>query len=160
MNAIGADWNLPAQPGTGQYTLFLQRYGQQPDGDLLSGILTDGGTILGTSRDKPHRMQMGNKTVDMTSAILDTYQRHHLDALVCLGGGGTQGGPGQYLGGRWITCPAPSCDPWGYSAYTGWDDLIFEGMAITDRVAAAAHWQMIQEDYMICLLYTHDAADE
>jgi len=58
------------------------------DGDLLSGILTDGGTILGTSRDKPHRMQIGGKTMDMTSAIIDTYQRHNLDALVCLGGTG------------------------------------------------------------------------
>ena len=60
------------------------------DGDLLSGILTDGGTILGTSRDKPHKMQIGGKTQDMTDAIVDTYERHHLDALVCLGGGGTQ----------------------------------------------------------------------
>jgi ABC-type transport system substrate-binding protein len=76
------------------------------------------------------------------------YTNHDWEAANS-GGGGTQGGPGQYLGGRWITCPAPSCDPWGYSAYTGWDDLIFEGMAITDRVAAAAHWQMIQEDYMM-----------
>jgi len=56
----------------------------------LSGILTDGGTILGTSRDKPHRMPIGGKTRDMTKAIVDTYHRHHLDALVCLGGGGTQ----------------------------------------------------------------------
>ena len=65
------------------------------------------------------------------------------------GGGGTQGGPGQYLGGRWVTCDAPSCDPWGYSAYSGWDDLIYEGMRITDRVAAAEHWQMINEDYLM-----------
>ncbi len=57
---------------------------------LLSGILTDGGTILGTSRDKPHRMKIGGKVKDMTDVIVDTYQRHHLDALVCLGGGGTQ----------------------------------------------------------------------
>jgi len=65
------------------------------------------------------------------------------------GGGGTQGGPGQYLGGRWVTCDAPSCDPWGYSAYSGWDDLIHDGMKITDRVAAAKHWQMINEDWMM-----------
>ena len=56
----------------------------------LSGILTIGGTILGTSRDKPHRMQVGNKTLDMTEVIAETYKRRHLDALVCLGGGGTQ----------------------------------------------------------------------
>lgn len=60
------------------------------DREMLSGILTDGGTILGTSRDKPHRMPVGGKTKDMTDAIVDTYARHHLDALVCLGGGGTQ----------------------------------------------------------------------
>ena len=60
------------------------------DGAMLSGILTDGGTILGTSRDKPHRMNIGGKELDMTDAIIATYHKHHLDALVCLGGGGTQ----------------------------------------------------------------------
>ena len=56
----------------------------------LSGILTVGGTILGTSRDKPHRMPVGGKALDMTDVMADTYHKHHLDALVCLGGGGTQ----------------------------------------------------------------------
>ena len=56
----------------------------------LSGILTDGGTILGTSRDKPHRMPIDGKVRDMTDTAVKTYRRHHLDALVCIGGGGTQ----------------------------------------------------------------------
>ncbi len=56
----------------------------------LSGILTDGGTILGTSRDKPHNMNIGGKTMDMTDVAVETYRRLHLDALVCIGGGGTQ----------------------------------------------------------------------
>jgi len=55
----------------------------------LSGILTVGGTILGTSRDKPHRMLVNGETVDMTGAVVETYERHQLQALVCLGGGGT-----------------------------------------------------------------------
>jgi 6-phosphofructokinase 1 len=55
----------------------------------LSGILTVGGTILGTSRDKPHRMLIDGRIIDMTAAVVATYQRHRLDALVCLGGGGT-----------------------------------------------------------------------
>ena len=59
-------------------------------GAALSGILTQGGTILGTSRDKPHRMPVGGKLLDMTDAIVDNYHEHHLDVLVCLGGGGTQ----------------------------------------------------------------------
>src|SRR5215211_348065 len=60
------------------------------DGAALSGILTVGGTILGTSRDKPYRMMIGGKELDVTDAIIANYEKHHLDALVCLGGGGTQ----------------------------------------------------------------------
>jgi 6-phosphofructokinase len=60
------------------------------DENNLSGILTVGGTILGTSRDKPHRMPVGDKQMDMTDAMLEVYNRHHLDVLVCIGGGGTQ----------------------------------------------------------------------
>jgi 6-phosphofructokinase 1 len=60
------------------------------DEQRLSGILTFGGTILGTSRDKPHRMPVGDKLMDMTDAMLEIYEKHHLDALVCIGGGGTQ----------------------------------------------------------------------
>jgi ATP-dependent phosphofructokinase / diphosphate-dependent phosphofructokinase len=60
------------------------------DQQTLSGILTLGGTILGTSRDKPHRMLVGGKFMDMTDAIVENYRRNHLDVLVCIGGGGTQ----------------------------------------------------------------------
>jgi phosphofructokinase-like protein len=59
------------------------------DNNMLSGILTLGGTILGTSRDKPHKMPMGGKIVDMTGVIVENYHKNHLDVLVCLGGGGT-----------------------------------------------------------------------
>lgn len=59
------------------------------DSSALSGILTVGGTILGTSRDKPHRMPIGGKEMDMRDAMVDVYNKHHLDALVCLGGRGT-----------------------------------------------------------------------
>jgi 6-phosphofructokinase 1 len=57
---------------------------------VLSSILTLGGTILGTSRDKPHKMPVGDTTVDMTDVICDNYYRNNLDILICLGGGGTQ----------------------------------------------------------------------
>ncbi|MBP7675974.1 MAG: 6-phosphofructokinase [Thermoanaerobaculia bacterium] len=60
------------------------------DDRALSGILTHGGTILGTSRDKPYAMPVAGKVVDMTDLIVENYRKHHLDALVCLGGGGTQ----------------------------------------------------------------------
>ncbi len=60
------------------------------EGEVLSGILTLGGTILGTSRDKPHKMPVGSKVQDMTEVMIDNYHRHNLEALVCIGGGGTQ----------------------------------------------------------------------
>jgi 6-phosphofructokinase 1 len=60
------------------------------DESALSGILTVGGTILGTSREKPHRMLVGGKYLDMTDAMVENYRKNHLDALICIGGGGTQ----------------------------------------------------------------------
>ena len=59
------------------------------EGEALSGILTLGGTILGTSRDKPHKMPVNGKVLDMTEAIIANYHANGLDCLVCLGGGGT-----------------------------------------------------------------------
>jgi len=57
---------------------------------MVSGILTTGGTILGTSRDKPHKIMKEGQSVDMTGEIMSHYRRHQLDCLVCLGGNGTQ----------------------------------------------------------------------
>lgn len=60
------------------------------DRATLSGILTVGGTILGTSRDKPHRMVINGKTKDMTGVVKENLKKLGIDGLVCLGGGGTQ----------------------------------------------------------------------
>lgn len=60
------------------------------DDRAVSGILTQGGTILGTSRDKPNKIPMGGKKMDMTNAAIENVQKHNIDCLVCLGGGGTQ----------------------------------------------------------------------
>jgi 6-phosphofructokinase len=60
------------------------------DDRSVSGILTQGGTELGSSRDKPHKMPMGDKTMDMTDVAVSNMKRLRLDCLVCLGGNGTQ----------------------------------------------------------------------
>ena len=69
---------------------LMENRAQALDSSSFSGILTVGGTILGTSRDKPYAMPVGGKMMDMTDVIVDNYRKHHLDVLVCLGGGGTQ----------------------------------------------------------------------
>lgn len=55
----------------------------------LSGILTSGGTMLGTSRDKVHRMAIGDETIDAVPLIADVVERNSLDCVVLIGGGGT-----------------------------------------------------------------------
>jgi 6-phosphofructokinase 1 len=59
------------------------------DKATLAGILTVGGTILGTGRDKPHRMEIDGTMRDMTDVMAANYQQNKLDALVIMGGGGT-----------------------------------------------------------------------
>jgi 6-phosphofructokinase len=68
---------------------FMENRTMELDNDTLSGILTLGGTILGTSRDKPHRMPVGGKLLDMTDVMAGNYHKHNLDVLVCMGGGGS-----------------------------------------------------------------------
>ena len=69
--------------------LVENRFVQLSDADV-SGILTHGGTFLGSSRDKPHKMKMGDKVMDMTATAVQNIERNHIDCLVCLGGNGTQ----------------------------------------------------------------------
>jgi len=69
---------------------FMENRTMELENATLSGILTQGGTILGTSREKPHRMPVAGKLMDMTGVMAENYRKHNLDVLVCLGGGGTQ----------------------------------------------------------------------
>lgn len=56
----------------------------------LSGILTIGGTILGTSREKPYKLvNEDGEENSKPEKIIETYQTLGLDAVVCIGGNGT-----------------------------------------------------------------------
>jgi 6-phosphofructokinase len=69
------------------------------DSSSFSGILALGGTILGTSRDIPSRLLVeGKGEIDGTQEAVETYQRHHLDVLVCIGGKETQEAACQLMG--------------------------------------------------------------
>ncbi len=52
---------------------------------LLSGILTEGGTILGTSRQLPFAMKEGDQEVNRTQEAVDAYKKNELDSLICIG---------------------------------------------------------------------------
>lgn len=63
---------------------------QEMTRDQFSGILTLGGTILGTSRQPFRRMQeVDENGEDKVSAMKKTYKKLKLDCLVTLGGNGT-----------------------------------------------------------------------
>lgn len=69
--------------------LMQNRFVRLGDKDL-SGILTRGGTVLGTSRSKVDKMDMGDGSKkDMRALMKDVLNQHRIEALVCLGGGGT-----------------------------------------------------------------------
>ena len=108
----------------------------------LSGILTVGGTILGTSRDKPHKMKVGGRTQDMTDVIVENYQANHLDALVCLGGGGTQKNALQLKqkGLNIVTLPKTiDNDVFGTDVTFGFDTALGIATDAIDRLHSTAH---------------------
>jgi 6-phosphofructokinase len=112
------------------------------EGNMLSDILTRGGTILGTSRDKPHRMMFGGKKQDMTDVIVDNYKSHHLDALVCIGGGGTQKNALQLMqkGLNIITLPKTIDNDVARTDTTfGFDTALGIATEAIDRLHSTAH---------------------
>jgi 6-phosphofructokinase len=59
------------------------------DEPKLSGILTIGGTILGTSREKPFKLEKGEVVNHKPGLIKKNYKALGLDCIVCIGGNGT-----------------------------------------------------------------------
>jgi 6-phosphofructokinase 1 len=112
------------------------------NGSALSGILTLGGTILGTSRDKPNKMPVGGKLMDMTDHMVDIYKKHHLDALVCLGGGGTAKNAYRLSkkGINVINLPKTiDNDVWGTDISFGFDTALGIATEAIDRLHSTAH---------------------
>jgi len=119
-----------------------------------TGPITNESTQARYAAIQQYLEDVGIKIEFRTLGRAESFQSFYVDhdwEITFGGGGGIQGGPAQYLGGRWTTCPAPSCDPWGYAEYLfpKWDELVKEGSLITDRAEAARFWQMLNEDYML-----------
>lgn len=112
------------------------------DSKKLSGIITLGGTLLGTSREKPHKMNVGGKQMDMTDVIAENFHHHHLDALVCLGGGGTQKNAYKLVkkGLNILTLPKTiDNDVAGTDTTFGFDTALGIAVEAIDRLHSTAH---------------------
>ena len=112
------------------------------DSESLAGILTRGGTILGTSRDKPHKLKVGDQTIDLTARACENYADLHLDALVCLGGGGTHSSAQRLLdaGLNIITLPKTIDNDIAHTDTTiGFDTALSIATEAIDRLHSTAH---------------------
>lgn len=130
---------------------------QPLDSALVSGILTGGGTILGTSRDKPRKMPMGAQTMDMTQTAVNNAHRLGIECLVCLGGGGTQKNALhlQQAGLNVVTLPKTiDNDLYGTDISFGFDTAMAIATEAIDRLhtTASSHQRMI-----ICEVMGHNA---
>lgn len=123
----------------------------------VSGILTQGGTFLGSSRDKPHKMPMGDKVMDMTDVAVANYEKLRLDCLVCLGGNGTQKNAYrlQKAGMNVLTLPKTiDNDVEGTDITFGFDSAMSIATEAIDRLhsTATSHHRII-----VCEIMGHDA---
>lgn len=107
----------------------------------LSGILNLGGTILGTSREKPFRKLLASGESEKPQIIIDNYEELELDCLVCIGGNGTQKTAAMLsdLGMNIIGVPKTiDNDVWGTASTFGFDTAVNIATEAIDRLHSTA----------------------
>ena len=104
----------------------------------LTGLLNLGGTILGTSREKPFKKRsMSNKP----SLILENIRNLQLDCVVCIGGNGTQKTANKLaqLGVNVVSVPKTiDNDIWGTDMSFGFDSAVTIATDAIDRLHSTA----------------------
>ena len=108
----------------------------------LSGILTLGGTILGTSREKPFKKKEGDVIADKPQLIKQNCAKMGIDCLVCIGGNGTQKTAAQLseLGINVIGIPKTiDNDVWGTDVTFGFDTAVNIATEAIDRLHSTAN---------------------
>jgi len=112
------------------------------DNNTLANILTLGGTILGTSRIKPHRYTSNGRTRDVRGTIVANCRKHGIDALVCIGGGGTHKNARRLMekGMRIITLPKTIDNDIAHTDTSiGFDTALGIATEAIDRLHSTAH---------------------
>jgi ATP-dependent phosphofructokinase / diphosphate-dependent phosphofructokinase len=108
--------------------------------DKLSGILTLGGTILGTSREKPFK---GDPYKESSSKqIIKNYKDLGLDALVIIGGNGTMKTASKLANEGTNVVGIPKTidnDVWGTDVTFGFDSAVWIATEAIDRLHTTAN---------------------
>ena len=111
--------------------------------EKLSGILTLGGTILGTSREKPFKKEKESQDqVDKPRLIKKHYKEIGLDALVCIGGNGTQRTAAKLVDEGLNIIGLPKTidnDVWGTDITFGFDSALGIATDAIDRLHTTAN---------------------
>ncbi len=107
----------------------------------LSGILTLGGTILGTSREKPFKKmhQLANEKPEL---IKKNYQKAGFDCIVCIGGNGTMLTASLLAAGGLNVIGIPKTidnDVWGTDQTFGFDSALSIATDAIDRLHTTAN---------------------
>lgn len=113
------------------------------DERALSGILTVGGTILGSSREKPFKSSEYDDYIKSKPEIIqENYKALGLDCLICIGGNGTQKTARrlQKLGLNIIGIPKTiDNDVWGTDLTFGFDSAVSIAAEAIDRLHSTAN---------------------
>ena len=108
----------------------------------FSGILTQGGTILGTSRQPFKLMRVPDeKGIDKVAAMKQTYYKLCLDCLIILGGNGTQKTAAKFvaMGVNIVSVPKTiDNDIWGTDISFGFDSAVSIATDAIDRLHSTA----------------------
>ncbi len=109
----------------------------------LSGILTLGGTILGTSREKPFKKSAKKiSSVDKPELIKKHYYELGLDCLVCIGGNGTQKNAAKIAAQGLNVIGIPKTidnDVWGTDVTFGFESALEIATEAIDRLHSTAN---------------------
>jgi 6-phosphofructokinase 1 len=112
------------------------------DEATLSGILTLGGTILGTSRENPFKKGNTFSPIDKPRLIKKHYEEMGLDALVCIGGNGTQRTAAHLAEAGLNIVGIPKTidnDVWGTDVTFGFDSALWIATEAIDRLHTTAN---------------------
>jgi 6-phosphofructokinase 1 len=111
--------------------------------DNLSGILTMGGTVLGTSREKPFKNKhLFKKDIDKPKIIKKNYDDLGLDCLVCIGGNGTMTTAALLANEGLNVIGIPKTidnDIWGTDQTFGFDSAVSIATEAIDRLHTTAN---------------------